>query len=269
VVYRNNSLWNAESTVVETGGAQVAGVLWYQIDVGAWPAAAAIVQTSVLADADVHYFMPALIVDEADNVAMIMARSSAVEAASLYYTGRLVSDPAGSLRTPALLKAGTASLYVDEDRYGDYFGAALDAADGSAWLVGQFASGASETTSWVGQVGLPGVAGRRLLPGQSITSPSGRIRLVYQADGDLVLHDDQARHMLWSSDTSGTPPGHAILQLDGNLAVYDGNGALRWSSGTGGNRNANLVVQDDGNLVILSWDRRRIWDQFRDRRERR
>ncbi len=268
VVYRNKSLWNAESTVAETGGAQVSGVLWYQIDVAAWPAAA-VVQTSVLAEADVYYFMPALIVDEADNLAMILARSSAVEAASLYYTGRLVSDPAGSLRAPALLKAGTASLFLEEDRYGDYFGAALDAIDGSAWLVGQFASGTTETTSWVGQVGLPGFAGRRLLPGQSITSASGRIRLLYQADGDLVLYDDDTRDALWSSGTSGTSPGRTILQLDGNLVVYDRDGSVRWSSGTGGNRNAYLVVQDDGNLVIVSWAGRPIWDRFRDRRERR
>jgi hypothetical protein len=266
VVYRNNSLWNAESTIVDTADTQVAGVLWYQIDVSAWPAAA-LVQTSVLADADRHYFMPALIVDDADNMAMIMAGSSAVEAGSLYYTGRLVSDPAGSLRTPALLKAGTASLFAGDDRYGDYFGAAIDASDGSAWLVGQFASATTETTSWVGKVGLPGYAGRRLLPGQSIQSANGRIRLLYQADGDLVLYDDDRRELLWSSGTRGTPPGRAILQLDGDLVVYDGDGSVRWSSGTGGNRNAYLAVQDDGNLVIFSWDGRPIWDRLRDRRE--
>lgn len=266
VVYRNKSLWYAEFTVVDTGGTHVAGVLWYQIDVGA--AAPAVVQTSVLADADVHYFTPALIVDDADNLAMIMGRSSTAEALSLYYTGRLASDPAGSLRTPALLKAGTASLSVDEDRVGDYYGAALDATDGSAWLVGQFASARRETTSWVGKVGLPGFAGRRLLPGESTTSQSGRIRLVYQPDGDLVLHDDERGEVLWSSGTSGTPPGRAILQLDGNLVVFDANGRARWSSGTTGNRNAYLVVQDDGNLMIRAWDGRPIWDRFRDRRDR-
>jgi hypothetical protein len=259
VIYRNNSLWNAQSTVVDTGGAQVAGVLWYQIDVGAWPAVT-VVQASVLAEAGVHYFMPALIVDEADNMAMVVARSSTVEAASLYYTGRFVSDPRGSLRTPALLKAGTASLFVEENRYGDYFGATLDFADGSAWLVGTFASGILETSSWVGKVGLPGFAGRRLLPGESMTSSGGRFHLLYQADGDLVLRDDKTRHPLWSSRTSGTAPGHAIMQLDGNLVVYDGHGSARWSSGTSGNRNAYLAVTDDGNLVIYSWDGRPIWN---------
>lgn len=265
VVYRNKSLWYAESTFIDTRETKVSGVLWYQIDVGAWPAAPAVVQTSVLGDTETYYFMPALIVDEADNVAMLLGRSSTVEALSLYYTGRLASDPAGSLRTPALLKEGTDSLSVEEDRVGDYYGAALDPADGSAWLVGQFASAPTETTSWVGKVGLPGFAGRRLLPGQSITSPSGRVRLVYRADGNLVLYDDARREELWSSGTSGTP-GRAILQLDGNLVVYDREGAARWSSGTSGNRNAYLVVEDDGNVAIVSWDGRRIWDRFRDRR---
>jgi hypothetical protein len=266
VVYRNNSLWNAEPTTVESGANDVNGVLWYQIDVGRWPAAPTVVQTSVLADAGVHYFAPALIVDEADNLAMILGRSSAVEGLSLYYTGRLTSDPAGSLRTPALLKAGTEGLSVEEDRVGDYHGAALDVSDGSAWLVGQVASAPAETANWVGNVGLPGFAGRRLLPGQSLQSPSGRVRLVYQTDGDLVLQDDERREKLWSSGTAGTPAGRAILQLDGNLVVYDRDGSARWSSGTSGNRNASLVVHDDGNVTIVSWDGRTVWDRFRDRR---
>ena len=152
VVYRNKSLWNAEPTAIHIGDADVNAVLWYQIDVGAWPEAR-VVQTSLLGEADTHYFLPALIVDEADNMAMLVGRSSTVEGLSLYYTGRLASDPAGSLRRPALLKSGSDGLSVEEDRIGDYYGAALDA-DGTAWLVGQFASGPSETTSWVGRIGL-------------------------------------------------------------------------------------------------------------------
>jgi hypothetical protein len=266
VVYRNNSLWNAETTVADIGDTAVNGVLWYQIDVGAWPAAPTVVQASVLAEAGVHYFSPALIVDEADNLAMILGRSSTVEGLSLYYTGRLTSDPAGSLRTPALLKSGTDGLSVEEDRVGDYHGAALDAADGSAWLIGQIASAPTETASWVGRVGLPGLTGRRLLSGQSLQSPGGRMRLVYQPDGDLVLYDDNRRERLWSSGTAGSRPGRAILQLDGNLVVYDRDGSARWSSGTSGNRNAQLVVQDDGNVAIVSWDGRTVWDRFRGRR---
>jgi hypothetical protein len=156
VVYRNQSLWNAQSTIAELDASTVAGVLWYQIDVRAWPRAT-VLQASVLAEPDVHYFMPALIVDDGDNMAMAMARSSAAEPASLYYTGRLASDDAGVLRAPALLKAGSASLIVEDDRYGDYFGAAVDPTDGSAWLVGQFVTGPTETTSWVARVTLRSV----------------------------------------------------------------------------------------------------------------
>lgn len=266
VVYRNRSLWNVEVTTIDTGDTDVNGILWYQIDVGAWPAPATVVQTSVLAETGAHYFLPALIVDEADNVAMLLGRSSTVEGLSLYYTGRFTSDPPGLLRVPALLKAGSEGLSVEEDRVGDYHGAALDVSDGSAWLVGQFASGPAQTASWVGNVGLPGFAGRRLLPGQSLHSPSGRMRLVYQSDGDLVLYDDDRRERLWSTGTAATPPGRAILQLDGNLVVYDGHGSARWSSGTSGNRNARLVVQDDGKVAIVSWDGRTVWDRFGDRR---
>jgi hypothetical protein len=151
VVYRHRSLWNAQSTVVDVDEVTVAGVLWYQIDVREWPGAT-VRQSSVFAERDVHYFLPALTVDQDANMAMIMARSGVDEPASLYYTGRLATDPAGVLRQPALLKPGTATLTVEEDRYGDYFGAAVDPTDESVWLVGQFVSGTVETTSWVAQV---------------------------------------------------------------------------------------------------------------------
>jgi hypothetical protein len=266
-IYRNQSLWNAEVTTVEFEGTPVAAVRWYQIDVSGWPAEPALVQTSVLADAGISYFVSALAVDEADNMAMVVARSSAHEFPSIYYTGRHVSDSAGVLRSPALLKAGTTSLIADDSRYGDYFGAAIDAADGSAWLVGQFVSGTTKSTSWVGRVSLPGFTGRRLFPGQSISSRNGRFRLLYRADGNLVLDDDEARETVWSADTQSPTPGMAIMQLDGNLVVYDRDGHVRWSSGTFGNRNAYLGVEDDGNLVIYAWDGRPLWDRFHSRRE--
>ena len=81
-----------------------------------------------------------------------------------------------------------------------------------------------------------------------------------------MLYDEQERRALWSSGTSGTAPGCAILKIDGNLVVNDRNGDAQWSSGTNGHRNARLVVQDDGNLEIVAWDGRTIWDRFRGRR---
>ena len=103
------------------------------------------------------------------------------------------------------------------------------------------------------------LSARRLLPGESFRSSSGRYRLTYQSDGDLVFDDEQMRTRLWTANTAGTAPGQAVLQTDGNFVVYDSAGVNRWSSGTSGNLNAYLAVQDDGNLVIYGSDGQPIW----------
>ena len=55
---------------------------------------------------------------------------------------------------------------------------------------------------------------------------------------------------LWQTHTDGTSPGRAVMQLDGNLVVYDGSGTPLWASGTAGYARAYLSVQDDGNVVV-------------------
>ena len=103
------------------------------------------------------------------------------------------------------------------------------------------------------------LSARRLLPDESFRSSSGRYRLTYQSDGDLVLYDEQMRTRLWTANTAGTAPGQTLLQTDGNFVVYDSAGVNRWSSGTFGNFSAYLAVQDDGNLVIYGSDGQPIW----------
>ena len=105
------------------------------------------------------------------------------------------------------------------------------------------------------------LSARRLLPGESFQSSSGRFRLTYQTDGDLAFFDDGTRTRLWASNTAGTAPGQALLQTDGNFVVYDASGVGRWSSGTAGNPNAYLAVQDDGNLVIYRSDGQPVWNR--------
>jgi hypothetical protein len=102
-------------------------------------------------------------------------------------------------------------------------------------------------------------AGGRLTPGQSITSSSGRYRLLYQTDGNLVLYDDVSHSAVWASNTGGTNAGQALMQADGNFVVYDAQGTGLWASATPGNPNARLVLQNDGNGVVYRSDGLPIW----------
>jgi hypothetical protein len=60
------------------------------------------------------------------------------------------------MRPEVIMKAGlipalSPSQCHISDRWGDYFGAAIDPADGSAWLVGQYAKGDCWAT-WIGNL---------------------------------------------------------------------------------------------------------------------
>lgn len=89
---------------------------------------------------------------------------------------------------------------------------------------------------------------------QYLQSPNGRIRLVMQGDGNLVVYliNDGQYSPLWASGTTGyRAPFKAVLQVDGNLKLLGDDGGDRWSSGSRG-LGASLKVQDDGNVVMYS-----------------
>lgn len=107
-------------------------------------------------------------------------------------------------------------------------------------------------------------AGHSLKPGESLTSPDERFTLMYQADGNLVLYQQNVAAR-WNTETHGTAAGSACMQLDGSLVVYDARGRVTWTSaGSGGkygeqHRGSSLEVQNDGNLVVYAADRSVLW----------
>jgi hypothetical protein len=104
--------------------------------------------------------------------------------------------------------------------------------------------------------------GARLTAGQSLVSPDGRYRLVYQGDGNLVLYDQAQNTPAWWSGTNGRSAGLLGMQADGNLVIYDASITPLWMTGTAANVNSRLVLQSDGNLVVYSAAGRAVWDRF-------
>jgi len=156
-VYRNNSLWTAHSIQMSFGSGNVAAVRWVQISVSAWPSSVSLIQDSTFGGDGIWDFYPAVIVDASNNLALVFARSSAVEFGSARYTGRLATDPANTLQPSALLKAGSSNYQLldssGSNRWGDYLGISLDPSDGSFWLLGEYAASSSTWGTWVAQVG--------------------------------------------------------------------------------------------------------------------
>ncbi|SNT56307.1 hypothetical protein [Actinacidiphila glaucinigra] len=104
-------------------------------------------------------------------------------------------------------------------------------------------------------------AGGELPAGGELRSDNGRVRLVLQEDGNLVLYRVDTGKPLWATmslkwpNGSGRTPGKVTIvkmQTDGNFVGYDNQGKPQWASDTDGNSGAHVVLQDDGNLVVYA-----------------
>ena len=102
----------------------------------------------------------------------------------------------------------------------------------------------------------------QILAGESLFSPSGQYSVVYQDDGNFVLYDATAGTPLWTTNTSGTTPGQAVIQSDGNFVIYDAVGTPQWAAGTAGHPGAYLLLHDDGDFVIYDANAEPIWSRL-------
>src|SRR4030095_5161559 len=107
--------------------------------------------------AGMDHFYPAIVADASNNAFIVYGRTSVGgEFPSVYVTGRAATDPVNTLRAPVLLRPGTSALAVgNPGPYGQYFGAALDPHDGTAWGVGEYVTLASAWGAWVGNLSGP------------------------------------------------------------------------------------------------------------------
>lgn len=87
-------------------------------------------------------------------------------------------------------------------------------------------------------------------PNQPLQSCDGRLELLLQSDGNLVVY--QGSTPLWASGTAGQSVSIVYMQGDGNLVEYSPSGAPVWASNTAGQSGAFLRLQDDGNLTIVN-----------------
>ena len=85
----------------------------------------------------------------------------------------------------------------------------------------------------------------------------GEYVLCFSSDGNLELWNEPAGKLIWESSTQGE---RLVMQSDGNLVIYAGDGDPVWATGTFGHEDAVLVLEEDGTMAILSSDRKdRLW----------
>lgn len=175
-VYRNGSLWFAH-TVADRGGV-TSRARYARIDVAAGKA----LEDEAFGSDGCWYFYPAVAVDAGNNLTMVFGKSCTDTYPGIGLTARSIADPA--LEASVSLKDGDGSYVVptgaDEfvNRWGDFFGAALDPADpGRAWVVGAYAGLHDTWLTWVGETAAPLTAGACRPDSAILCLGNGRFRV--------------------------------------------------------------------------------------------
>ncbi len=137
---------------VDVSGSDHAGVRWYEVrDPGGAPT---IYQQGVVAPDASHRWMGSVAMDGAGNIAAGYSVSSSTIYPSIRYTGRLASDPLGTMpQGEAEIIAGTGAQTSTFYRWGDYSMLAVDPTDDCTfWFTTEYYN-VTSTSSWRTRVG--------------------------------------------------------------------------------------------------------------------
>jgi hypothetical protein len=99
-----------------------------------------------------------------------------------------------------------------------------------------------------------------LTAGGVVVSDTLKAKLIFQADGNLVVYDENDRAR-WASHTVNRG-SYTLFQPDGNFVVYAVDHTTQsavWASNTCCRIGAYLSVQDDGNVVIYNSANFALW----------
>jgi hypothetical protein len=122
------------------------GVRWYEIrSPGGTPA---IYQQSTYSPDTTFRWMPSIAMDKAGDIALGYSASSSAIHPAVRYTGRVPSDPLGTLGTENSIIEGTGSQTHSLNRWGDYSSMALDPSDDCTfWYANEYIA-SNGTFNW-------------------------------------------------------------------------------------------------------------------------
>ncbi len=149
VVVRNNRLWTCRNVGVDASGGATANnrcaAEWLELNASS--AALALVQSGRIFDPAASdprfYYYPSLVVNGQGHVAVGYSGSKSTEFVGAYTSGRLATDPPGTMQGITLLKAGEAKYQISDgtrNRWGDYSYTSLDPSDDmTIWTTQEYA----------------------------------------------------------------------------------------------------------------------------------
>ncbi|REK10549.1 MAG: hypothetical protein DWQ36_03775, partial [Acidobacteria bacterium] len=141
--YRNGSVWMAHTISCNPGGGTVNCVRWAEID----PTVPSIVQAGVFASTGEYRQFPDLAVNACGDMSIGYTKSSSSIFPGVFATGRLSTDPLGTVGSEATVKAGEVAYQAFGTRWGDYTGMTSDPDGVRTWYLGEYSESSAPTTA--------------------------------------------------------------------------------------------------------------------------
>jgi hypothetical protein len=141
VVFRNGSVWCAQSAFLPDTGPTRSAAQWWQID----PTTGNVQQFGRVDDSTgVNFFaFPSIAVNAYNDVLLGYSSFSAAQFASSNYSFRLHTDAANTLQPTVQFRAGLAKYFKlftgSRNRWGDYTSTCIDPDDFSLWTLQEYA----------------------------------------------------------------------------------------------------------------------------------
>jgi hypothetical protein len=241
LAYRNFGSYQSLVTnhTVDATGGNIAGVRWYEVR--SPNSSPFVYQQGTYSPDSNHRWMGSAAMDQSGDIALGYSVSSSSVFPSIRYTGRLVSDPVGTMpQGEAVIQTGSGSQTGSASRWGDYSALSIDPVDDCTfWYTTEYYS----TTSAVGwrtriaSFKFPSCGGG----GGGCTAPSG---FANNTATDISNCADTGVQITWSNpsswgDTSGTRT-HDVLRngvviasgLSAATTTYTDNGGVNGTTYT-------------------------------------
>lgn len=139
LAYRNFSdhqTWLVSHSV--TAGSST-GMRWYEFHAPETSTSLSVYQQGTFAPDSSYRWMGSIAMDQSQDIAMGYSVSSSTLYPSISYTGRVSTDPLGTMESEASIVSGTGSQSDTSNRWGDYTSMVVDAADDCTfWYTAEY-----------------------------------------------------------------------------------------------------------------------------------
>jgi hypothetical protein len=188
---------------------------WYEFNVSDINNPTLVDQGNVSAGNNTYLMYPGIDINADGDIAMSYIRSgtdTSTDYMSVWVTGRKSSDPAGTMETPVLVRAGDSNNL--DTREGDLSGINVDA-DGTFWIANEFA----RLTTWGTEIAHFAIGPKAFI------DDNGVLRVKYVNNGDfIILERNSADPILYEVIANNLNIGHFNIASFSSVYVQLGGG---------------------------------------------